>query len=193
MFKISGVSPKKKGREAMLTLISGGSASGKSEYAEGLACSRAGKRCYIATMRPCGAGDSEFAARVKRHRALRAGKGFETVECPANLAGVKLEPNSTVLLECLSNLAANELYGGAGESAEEAILAGVERLCTQAAEVIVVTVEIFSDGVSYDESTKAYLRLLGRLNRRLAVQAQRVVEVVYGIPVTHKDEREETR
>ena len=91
-----------------------------------------------------------------------------------------------MLLECLSNLAANELFGGAGEDAEREILAGIDALCHRARDVIVVSNEIFSDGVAYDSGTERYLDLLGRLNREIARRARRVVEVVCGIPIYHK-------
>ena len=47
---------------------------------------------------------------------------------------------------------------------------------------MVVSNEIFSDGVDYDQATLAYLRLLGGLNRRLAQRAQLAVEVGCGLP-----------
>ena len=61
----------------MFTLVSGGAASGKSEYAESLVLSCPSEmRYYIATMMPF---DDECRARIAKHRAMRAGKGFETV------------------------------------------------------------------------------------------------------------------
>ena len=66
----------------MLSLIIGGSASGKSEYAERLVCSLPGKRIYTATMEPF---SEEGRERIARHRKLREGKGFVTVEVPRNL------------------------------------------------------------------------------------------------------------
>ena len=69
----------------MLILVSGGSASGKSEFAEGLVtASGLETRAYLATMQVW---DAESERRVERHRRMRAGKGFATVECPVNLAG----------------------------------------------------------------------------------------------------------
>ena len=56
----------------------------------------------------------------------------------------------------------------------------------QANHIIIVTNEVFSDGVDYDEATKSYIRLLGKLNVRLAGLADCVTEVVFGIPVTIK-------
>ncbi len=92
----------------MVTLIIGGAASGKSAYAEELAMQSPGvPRLYVATML---AQDAESRARVKRHRALRRGKGFFTVECPLALEKLVVPTGAAVLLECLSNLLANECY-----------------------------------------------------------------------------------
>lgn len=171
----------------MLTLVTGGSASGKSEYAEGevLALGE-GRRIYLATMMPF---DEECRRRIARHRRMRARKGFETIERYTGLAGIQVPKNCVVLLECLSNLVANEIYSpqGAGEQgAFEAVEAGIQSLCRQARAVVVVSNEVFSDGGSYDASTMRYLEILGALNCRLGELAQRVVEVVYSIPVVHK-------
>lgn len=98
----------------MFTLVVGGAASGKSEYAEQLIL-RAGAlpRYYVATMEPFGA---EARARIARHRVLRAQKRFETIECPVGLSRVLLPARGAALLECLSNLAANELYSPAAQA-----------------------------------------------------------------------------
>ena len=61
----------------MFTLVTGGAASGKSEYAESLALRLPGRRIYLATMRPA---DPESLARINRHRLLRQGRGFDTLE-----------------------------------------------------------------------------------------------------------------
>ena len=170
----------------MFTLIVGGAASSKSEYAERLAVAAPlSRRFYIATMQPWG---EETRQRIARHRAMRAGKGFETVECPLNLAGLQLPEQGTVLLECLSNLAANERYdpAGSGEDACRAILAGVDRLCSQCSDLILVSNEVFSGGSAYEGDTLEYLRLLARLNRELAARADNVCEVQCGIARYYK-------
>ena len=61
----------------MLTLVLGGAASGKSEYAEALVLRSALPRYYLATMQVW---DAECAARVEKHRKMRAAKQFETLE-----------------------------------------------------------------------------------------------------------------
>ena len=54
----------------MMTLVVGGAASGKSEYAEGLVLASAcQKRIYIATMEPF---DEECLRRIEKHRVMRA-------------------------------------------------------------------------------------------------------------------------
>ena len=109
----------------MIHLVTGGSGSGKSAYAEQCILDFGGtRRVYIATMQPFGA---EGQARIARHRKMRAAKKFSTIECYTNLKEVELEPGSDVLLECMSNLTANEIFdpSGAGKArAEEEILAG---------------------------------------------------------------------
>ena len=63
----------------MITLITGGSGSGKSAYAEERITGFGEReRIYIATMYPF---DEESRQRVKRHRAMREKKNFQTIEC----------------------------------------------------------------------------------------------------------------
>ena len=101
-------------------------------------------------MEPFGA---EARARIARHRVLRAQKRFETIECPVGLSRVLLPARGAALLECLSNLAANELYSPAGAGGEQAALAavvdGVESLRRQCEALVVVTGEVFSGGSAY--------------------------------------------
>ena len=169
----------------MLTLITGGSASGKSDYAERCACAVGDTRVYIATMQPF---DAECKARIEKHRTARADRGFVTIERYTALDGVCVPENAVVLLECLSNLVANELFSarGAGEDTVAAVLRGVAQLERRAKALFVVTNEICSDGICYDPQTMQYMRMLGEINRPLAEQAHRVVEVVYTIPVVLK-------
>ena len=60
----------------MFTLVIGGAASGKSEYAEAHVETLPGRRLYIATMEPW---DEECRARIARHQAARAHKRFPRI------------------------------------------------------------------------------------------------------------------
>lgn len=167
----------------MLTLVTGGSGSGKSAFAEDKVLSFGeNQRIYIATMHPF---DEESHKRIERHRKMRAGKGFETVECYTDLKNVSLPEGCVVLLECMSNLVANEMFEeqGAHEQTVQEITAGVESLLGQAAHVVIVTNEIFSDAAVFDGEMDTYLKYLGKINQEIAKRADEVVEVVYGIPV----------
>lgn len=175
----------------MVVTVTGGSGSGKSEFAENLAVSLNQKELvYIATMIPYG---EEGRQRVERHRKMRAEKNFQTIECYTDLCNVQVEPESVVLLECMSNLAANEMFEG-GKGYGEAcasMKSGLEHLMKSCTHLIVVTNEIFSDGISYDEEMVCYMKILGEMNRWLGEHSQRVVEVVYSIPVEKKNMLEE--
>ena len=107
----------------MLYLVTGGAGSGKSAFAEGLiTASPYATRVYLATMQ---GGDGESERRIARHRAMRAGKGFATLERPRDLAGAPVPEGSAVLLEDLSNLTANEYFSPLGPAgAGERVLAG---------------------------------------------------------------------
>lgn len=169
----------------MLTLVVGGAASGKSEYAERLVLQTALPRYYLATMQVW---DAECAARVEKHRRMRAEKQFETLECPLHLGTVHLPARGTALLEDLGNLTANELYdpSGAGEAAASAILDGLDKLAAQCEHLVVVSNEVFSGGANYAGDTDRYLKALAQVNNALAARADAVVRVVCGIPVYHK-------
>ncbi|MEF9939511.1 MAG: bifunctional adenosylcobinamide kinase/adenosylcobinamide-phosphate guanylyltransferase [Clostridium sp.] len=170
----------------MIHVITGGSGSGKSEYAEQLVMSMGiDLRIYLATMMVW---DEEGKKRVERHRRMRAEKNFKTVECYTNLAdadfGVKDE-KPVVLLECMSNLVANEYYRVGSQAADE-IIRGINCLQKKCIHLIIVTNEVFSDGAEYSRETREYIELLGKVNQYLGRKADTMTEVVYGIPIKIK-------
>ena len=160
----------------MLTLVIGGSASGKSAFAESLCLQSPLPRTYLATMQVWD------AARVARHRAMRAQKQFDTVECPLHLDRLILPRRGTVLLEDLGNLTANELYApdGAGEKTADAVVNGLAKLAAQCDNLIVVSNEVFRG------DTDRYLLTLAQINNATATRADAVVRVVCGIPRYYK-------
>lgn len=162
----------------MIVLVTGGSGCGKSTWAEKLVSALpAKKRVYIATMQVY---DEESVQRVARHRAQRADKGFTTIECEKNLASADVPEGSVVLLEDLVNLMANEMFGGGDTSR---ILPALNVLACKCQHLILVTNDVFSDGIHYPNSTREYLRQLARINAETAKMADCVVEVVYSIPL----------
>lgn len=196
----------------MMVLVVGGSGSGKSSYAEKVTVSLAqesvkeitksentslsdfklniAKKYYLATMQVF---DDEGRKKVERHRNLRSGKGFFTIEQPTRIFGAleKMEDGDrTVLLECISNLTANEMFSEKKTMTEiqvtENVIRDIKMLKEQTNHLVVVSNNIFEDGITYDETTTKYIRAMGKINQKLAALADRVVEVVAGIPVTLK-------
>lgn len=206
----------------MLYIVTGGSGSGKSAFAEDLAVklhneSLGGGLYYIATMHPY---DEESVLRIKRHRNMRRGKGFVTIEQELFLGNdmedilSTLEVPGTYLLEDLSNLLANEMYIGNykemflineedirrkkpqgiveenNKKGVEMLLKKMKSLCETAANVVIVTNEIFSDHFDYDSETVSFMKQLAYLNCQLVKEAGGVAEVVCGIPIWQKGGKE---
>lgn len=169
----------------MLILVIGGAASGKSAWAESLILKNAVPRYYIATMQ---VQDTESAARVEKHRAMREGKGFVTVERSLNISQLVLPRRGAVLLEDIGNLTANEMYspGGAGEAAERAVIDGTLALSAQSGCLVAVSNEVHSGGEHYAGDTACYLKTLARINNSIAARADCVCRVVCGVPVYYK-------
>lgn len=211
----------------MIHLVTGGSGSGKSAYAEKLVTEQYKKdsKYYIATMQVY---DEEGKARIERHRQMRSGKGFTTIEQPACIeealtkidkweekqcvavqeekegkqhiavqkekegkqcVAEQKEKQCVALVECMSNLAANEIFQKEEirpYAAVERILKGIKTLSKHLHGLVIVTNNVFEDGIEYDAGTQEYLKALGQINEGLASMADTVTEVVVGIPVPLK-------
>lgn len=169
----------------MRILLTGGSACGKSTYAEALAMRFSLPRYYIATMRVFG---EEGQKKVDQHRKMRENKNFITIECDRDIRRIRIPQNSKVLLECMCNLTANEMFDCYGNiiDVHDKILSDIEFLESQCQTLIVVTNDVGSDGVKYDKGTQEYIKTLGRLNIALAERFDCVYELVCGIPLVLK-------
>lgn len=171
----------------MLTLITGGSKCGKSSLAETLLTDFPGEKLYIATMQPFG---DDAAAAITRHHKMREGKGFSTIECYRELASVSIPDGCGVLLECIGNLCANEMFTPDGlKDPFMSILQGISHLCEHAAQVVIVTNEVGADGITYTPETMEYIRSIAKINAELAARADTVIECVAGIPLVLKGEK----
>ena len=162
----------------MLVLYAGGSASGKSEAAEAAAAAREAGRplIYLATMER---GGREAAARIEKHRAQRAEKGFLTVEKACAVHELTLPADAVVLLEDLGNLIGNELFSpGEEERSEETVLRelresllALEKKCGQ---LILVGALLAEEPRYGDPETERYVRLFSALQNALAARADAV-------------------
>jgi len=176
----------------LLVLITGGVASGKSEIAERMSVSiNSGKMAYIATMK---ADDEECRKRVVKHRKMRETKGFATFEVPYNLSFHidKFKGYDTGLLECLSNLTANEMFlaGRSGRETFKEICAAIKQLDREVGKLVIVSSTILAGINAYDQFTEEYIQVLGQINCEIAAEADVVVEAVCSLPVIHKGKKE---
>lgn len=178
----------------MMILVIGGSGSGKSAYAEELACLLAREehtaKYYLAAMQVF---DEEGMRIVERHRMFRSGKGFRTIEQPVQIADALFQMGKgkrTVLLECISNLTANEMFADARirskEEVVECIIRGMDQLKEKTTHLVVVSNNVFEDGMFYDPATMDYMDAMGKINQALAARAEQVLEIVAGIPIPVK-------
>lgn len=169
----------------MQILLTGGSACGKSKYAERLVTLFPEPRYYLATMKIY---DKESEKKVSRHKELRKHKNFLTIEKQTDLNLIDLPQNSTVLLECICNLTANEMFDADDnfKNPKEKILSNIEELSKKCANLIIVTNDVGSDGDDYDETTKQYIKILGEINNELAKKSDHVYELVCSIPIVIK-------
>ena len=175
----------------MITLVCGTQNSGKSDKAETLlSTAQAAHKYYIATMKVF---DEAGEERVEKHRRKREGKGFITMEIPYHvdrvLNDIEEPEDSALLLECVSNLAGNEMYDdperalrpGAAENEIEAladaVLEDIKMLVKRTVEVIAVANIFPENDDNYDDETKVYVRLNNLLTCKIRQMADRVVDV----------------
>ncbi|MDD7652441.1 MAG: bifunctional adenosylcobinamide kinase/adenosylcobinamide-phosphate guanylyltransferase [Candidatus Faecousia sp.] len=171
----------------MRILLLGGSKSGKSGLAQTLTRNLAagGPMIYWATMEPV---DDEDRARIQKHLEDRAGWGFETVERGRDLTGaLPLAPGASVLLDSVTALLANEMFGAnLDEGAPNRAAGALLEVSRQAAHLVCVCDDLFRDAGRYDSWTECYRRGLAQICRRLAREFDLVCEVTAGIVKAHK-------
>ena len=168
----------------MIILISGTSGSGKSFYAEErLKEFSTSKKFYVATAKIY---DDEMKERVKKHQAMRKNKGFITIEKPFNLGNVKIPKNSSVLIEALTTWLANEMFENNNQTPVERILSDFHILKAKCENLILVSDDIFSDGIIYDEMTEKYIKALADIVKKIAAEADEVIECFAGLTIKLK-------
>jgi len=159
-----------------LTLVIGGTRSGKSAHAERLAHKSGMPVRYVAT---ADASDATMAERISTHVARRPA-GWTTVEAGPRLADAITDADGMcVLVDGLGVWIAGAMH--AGEDVLEQI-DEVLRLAEAAADTrLIVVAEQAGEGVlPADRLSRAWLDTLGEATQRLAARAARVELVVAG-------------
>jgi adenosylcobinamide kinase/adenosylcobinamide-phosphate guanylyltransferase len=93
----------------MIYSLAGGSKSGKSLFAQRIACSMPAPHYYVATMRPH---DAEDEARIAKHirRARRLGFAPSSSRSGSRTSSPAATPAGTILLDSVTALLANEMF-----------------------------------------------------------------------------------
>lgn len=170
-------------KRAKVTLITGGARSGKSSYAQRMALERSSNPVYLATSRVW---DEEHRRRIERHKADR-GPQWTTVEEDRALSRHDFT-GQTVVVDCVTLWCTNFFYDFDSDVDRtlETVCSEFDRLVEQEADLIFVTNEIGSGGVSPDLLQRLFCDLQGWVNQYIARTADEVWWMVSGIPVKIK-------
>ena len=169
----------------MLTLVLGGTRSGKSRYAE--QCASASKKSviYVATAT---ADDEEMCQRIERHRNYRPAH-WHTVEEPVCLADTihqYLDEGHFILVECLTLWLNNILFDSQGQLQESVFKkqsdALIKMLTTIPGNIALVSNEVGLGVVAMDKNTRRFVDEAGFLHQKIAKLSDRVVFLTAGIP-----------
>ncbi len=183
---------KRGSKMAHIVLVSGGSRSGKSDFARKLAEDIIGPRTFIATCPPV---DWEIRARIHKHQLDRRNSNWHTIEETLDLVGAlrKALAFDTMLVDCVTlwinnlmeeadkeNISFNESH--AIEKCKE--LKAMTDMINGT--ILFVTNEVGLGIIPADPRTRLYRDLVGRVNQEIAGWADEVYLVCCGLPIKLK-------
>ena len=143
-------------------------------------------KLYIATMIPFG---EEGDRRIEKHRNMRAGKGFLTVEkyteVDSLIGEIRDLGGKCCLLECMSNLVGNEMHDPrnlslSDKDLEKLITEEVLALGKSCGHLVVVANCFLTEDESYDDETRRYVRIADHVNEILKDCADETCELAEG-------------
>ncbi len=168
-------------RAAPLSLILGGTRSGKSQHAERIITAQPPPWVYIATAQ---AFDDEMRERIAIHRERRDA-GWVVLEEPIDLARALAEAGPRpALVDCLTVWLSNLML------ADRDIAAATETLdaalVRRGAPTVLVSNEVGLGIVPDNALARAFRDAAGRLNQHFAARADTVLFLVAGLPMRVK-------
>ncbi len=177
---------------ARVILVTGGSRSGKSSFAQARAEALPGPRLYLATSPVT---DQEMAERIEHHRRQRDSALWETLEEKCALADslVGQHEAQVVLVDCLTLWVHNLLHAAVlagrpfGEpemtAAAESVLAAARG---RAGTVFFVTNEVGLGIVPANAAARVFRDVAGRCNQVFGAGADELYLVCCGVPLRIK-------
>ena len=182
-----------------LILVTGGSRSGKSAHAQGMAEGLPDSRAFVAT---CPTIDGELDLRIDAHRQARAGKGWTTIEAASDTAAAIRTANDhpVLLVDCLTLWVNNLLYDAEKQQqplTEDAVSEHCRELVSacraHGGTIILVTNEVGMGIVPENASARRFRDLAGRANQEIARECDEVILVVCGQSLVMKPSSPTTR
>ena len=177
---------------AQIILITGGSRSGKSEFAQKMAEKQPGPRLFVAT---CPVTDDEMAQRIEKHQRQRNASQWRTVEEPAKILRIleQYREYPAILIDCLTLWVNNIMFEAQqcnntvdepeiSERIKETLAAA--RKCS--GKIIFVTNEVGLGIVPENKEARLYRDLVGRCNQHVGAEADEVYLVSCGVPLQLK-------
>ncbi|UOD34946.1 bifunctional adenosylcobinamide kinase/adenosylcobinamide-phosphate guanylyltransferase [Deferribacteraceae bacterium V6Fe1] len=165
----------------MVTLITGGIKSGKTDFAIKLGLEYK-KRAYLATAEPF---DDEMLKRINKHREDR-GNLFFTIEEPINICNklVSCSDCEVIIIDCITTWLGNLFHYN--KNINEYIEQFLTTITNLPFDIIVITNEVGFGIIPSDKLTREYVDILGKLNQKIAAVADVCYLLVSGIPVKIK-------
>lgn len=176
--------------KSKLIVVTGGTRSGKSLFAEEYLTSCSGRKAYVATAQIL---DEEMKERVAEHRRRRP-EDWQTLEISSGLSAAfpaVLEQADAVLVDCLTLYLSNYLFAHETAGDEEILQGALQEMeniigavrQTTDKTVIFVTNELGCGIVPMSHISRLYRDVVGKVNQYAAGQADEVYWTVCGIPV----------
>ena len=171
-----------------IILITGGTRSGKSQYAEQRVREMGGRSIYVATAE---ANDEEMARRIAEHRKRR-GQQWRTIEEPLELTQALLAERGKTdcaLVDCLTLWLSNLLLRHNDKYASEKVDELIEKLPQLNFHIVLVTNEVGWGIVPDNPLARKFRDLAGWTNQRMAQAANEVILMIAGVPMIAKSRR----
>ncbi|MBM7602987.1 adenosylcobinamide kinase/adenosylcobinamide-phosphate guanylyltransferase [Metabacillus crassostreae] len=184
----------------MITFISGGARSGKSSFAEKLATeayqqnneNKLGnsKLYYVATAERS---DGEMNERINRHINERSGTWY-TLEVPINISSQleNLHNHDVLLIDCLTIWLNNMMYKKQADLPQllEEVTNWIDISIRKQLQLFIVSNDLNEGMLHKDYFTHQYMYALENVHHFLISESDAAYQVVAGIPIQWKGERE---
>ncbi|MBA2873269.1 bifunctional adenosylcobinamide kinase/adenosylcobinamide-phosphate guanylyltransferase [Thermaerobacillus caldiproteolyticus] len=183
----------------MIVFISGGVRSGKSAIAEEYVRKLASCENVVHYIATAQAVDDEMKMRIAYHQEQRARQSLRWMTWERSVGlhelATRFGSNDVVLLDCLTNLLANELFSDEGWKQEDTcfqkargIFEAVVQLAAHSKALVIVSNELFSGSVPEDMGTYHFMKTLGWLHQQIVTRASIAILAQHGIPLVKKGE-----